>query len=374
MTQNKPAEIGMPIQDIDTPALIIDLDSFEHNLNLMSKSVASLGVAHRPHAKTHKSPVIARKQIAVGAVGQCCQKVSEAEILVSGGVDDVLVSNQVVGQQKLERLAGLARHAKIGVCVDNLENIGAVNAAASKFGSQIDVLVEIDIGAGRCGVVPGAPAVKLAEAIESMSHLKFSGLQAYQGRAQHIRGFSERKVAIEKASEYVLKTIKLLGGAGIDCPRVTGGGTGTYQFEAGTGVWDEIQAGSYCFMDVDYGLNLAEDGNYFDTFQNSLFVLATVMSIPTKERAVLDAGHKASAIDSGLPKVMDLPDVEFVSASDEHGTLTLGRNAPKLSLGQKIRLIPGHCDPTVNLHDWYVGVRNNIVESIWPVAARGAAF
>ena len=140
MTQNKPAEIGMPIQDIDTPALIIDLDSFEHNLNLMSKSVVSLGVSHRPHAKTHKSPVIARKQIAVGAVGQCCQKVSEAEILVAGGVDDVLVSNQVVGQQKLERLAGLARHAKIGVCVDNLENIGAINAAALKFGSQIDWL------------------------------------------------------------------------------------------------------------------------------------------------------------------------------------------------------------------------------------------
>ena len=152
MIQNKPAEVGMSIQDVDTPALIIDLDAFEHNLNLMSKSVADLGIAHRPHAKTHKSPVIARKQIAVGAVGQCCQKVSEAEILVAGGVDDVLISNQVVGSQKLERLAGLACQARIGVCVDNQENVEAVNVAASKFGCKINVLVEIDIGAGRCGV------------------------------------------------------------------------------------------------------------------------------------------------------------------------------------------------------------------------------
>ncbi len=374
MIQNKPAEVGMSIQDVDTPALIIDLDAFEHNLNLMSKSVANLGIAHRPHAKTHKSPVIARKQIAVGAVGQCCQKVSEAEILVAGGVDDVLISNQVVGSQKLERLAGLACQARIGVCVDNQENVEAVNVAASKFGCQINVLVEIDIGAGRCGVAPGMPAVKLAETIEKMSNLKFGGLQAYQGRAQHIRGFSERKIAIEKASKYVLKTIEFLKKAGINCPLVTGGGTGTYQFEAGTGVWDEIQAGSYCFMDADYGLNLTENGDYFNTFRNSLFVLSTIMSAPTKDRAVLDAGHKASAIDSGLPRVVDLPDVEFVGASDEHGTLALGRNAPAVSLGQKIKLIPGHCDPTVNLHDWYVGVRENVVETMWPVAARGATF
>jgi 3-hydroxy-D-aspartate aldolase len=374
MTIRPPAEIGMAADDVDTPALLVDLDAFEHNIALMAKMVASFGVNHRPHAKTHKSPDVARRQIAAGAVGQCCQKVGEAEVLVAGGIEDVLVSNQVVGPRKLDRLAALARQASIGVCVDDAGNIEDINAAAKRFGSTVEVLVEVDIGAGRCGVMPGAPAVVLAKKIDAASNLKFGGLQAYQGRAQHIRGHGERKVAIDKAGALVKETVAKLTAAGLDCRLVTGAGTGTFQFEARSGVWNELQAGSYCFMDADYSLNLSEDGEFFDTFRQSLFVLATVMSHPTRDRAVLDAGLKASSIDAGLPRIADLLDVTYVGASDEHGTLALGVKAPEIKLGDKLRLIPGHCDPTVNLHDWYVGIRGGVVESLWPVAARGAGF
>ena len=374
MTIRPPAEIGMAADDVDTPALLVDLDAFEHNIALMAKMVASFGVNHRPHAKTHKSPDVARRQIAAGAVGQCCQKVGEAEILVAGGIQDVLVSNQVVGARKLDRLAALARQARIGVCVDDAGNIEDINTAAKKFGATVEVLVEIDIGAGRCGVMPGTAAVALAEKIDAASNLNFGGLQAYQGRAQHIRGHGERKVAIDKAGAQVKDTVEKLAAAGLACRLVTGAGTGTFQFEAGSGIWNELQAGSYCFMDADYALNLGETGEFFDTFRQSLYVLATVMSHPTKDRAVLDAGHKAASIDSGLPRIADLADVTYAGASDEHGTLVLGTGAPEIKLGDKLRVIPSHCDPTVNLHDWYVGIRGGVVETLWPVAARGAAF
>ena len=374
MNKYRPAEIGMALEDVDTPALLLDLDNFEFNIQLMADLVKKFKINHRPHAKTHKSPVVAQKQIAAGAVGQCCQKVAEAEILVAGGVNDVLVSNQIVGRRKLDRLAGLARNAKIRVCVDDNDNINQINAAARRFNSSIEVLVEIDIGAGRCGVIPGKTAVDLAQSITKSSNLTFGGLQAYQGRAQHIRGFGERKLAIEKAGNLVQKTINLLSEADLDCRLVTGAGTGTFQFEASSGIWNELQAGSYCFMDADYGLNLDETGEFIDTFRNSLFIWSTIMSHSAKDRAVVDAGHKAASVDSGLPHVADLQDVTYVSASDEHGSLALGADAIGVKIGQKIRLIPGHCDPTVNLHDWYIGIRNGIVESLWSVEARGAAF
>ena len=374
LNRYRPAEIGMALEDVDTPALLLDLDNFEFNIQLMADLVQKFKINHRPHAKTHKSPVVAQKQIAAGAVGQCCQKVAEAEILVAGGVNDILVSNQIVGRRKLDRLAGLARNAKIRVCVDDNDNINQINAAARRFNSSIEVLVEIDIGAGRCGVIPGKTAVDLAQSITKSSNLTFGGLQAYQGRAQHIRGFGERKLAIEKAGILVQKTINLLSEADLDCRLVTGAGTGTFQFEASSGIWNELQAGSYCFMDADYGLNLDETGEFIDTFRNSLFIWSTIMSHSAKDRAVVDAGHKAASVDSGLPHVADLQDVTYVSASDEHGSLALGADAIGVKIGQKIRLIPGHCDPTVNLHDWYIGIRNGIVESIWSVEARGAAF
>jgi len=372
MPLRPPAEIGTPLAEVDTPALIIDLDAFERNLRALPEKIAGHPVALRPHSKTHKSPIIALKQMALGAVGVCCQKVSEAEALVEGGVKDVLIANEVVGAAKLRRLAALARHASIAVCVDDAGNLADVEDAAIDFDARIKVLVEIDVGAGRCGVTPGADAVALAQAIAGSKHLSFDGLQAYQGSAQHIRNHDERRQAIERAAEMARSTKSMIEAAGIACPRVTGAGTGSFLFEAASNVYTELQCGSYVFMDADYNRNLNASGKAAPEFEQSLFVWATVMSRPTPERAIVDAGLKALSVDAGMPVVTDFPEVTFARASDEHGKLEMKRATEGLDVGDKIRLTPGHCDPTVNLYDWYVGVRRNRVECIWPVAARGA--
>ncbi|MGA7328033.1 MAG: DSD1 family PLP-dependent enzyme [Rhodomicrobium sp.] len=374
MPQMPPARIGAAFDEIDTPALLIDLADFERNLDTMADHSRHMGVRLRPHGKTHKSPLVAAKQIARGAVGICCQKVSEAEIFVAAGIADVLISNEVVGAAKLARVASLARHAKIGVCADNAEAVQALAAAADKARTVIEVLVEIDVGAGRCGVVPGRAAVALAEEIARHRSLSFSGLQSYYGTAQHLRSPQERRDAIARASELTAETVYLLGKAGFPCRTVAGAGTGTYPLEAKSGVWNEIQPGSYIFMDADYARN--EPGSDAPAFENALFVLATVMSL-SPDRAILDAGHKALSNDSGFPTVCGRPEVPYGRPSDEHGTLSIGGSPWRPKLGEKVLLIPGHCDPTVNLYDWYVGVRNfgsgdAYVEALWPVAARGA--
>lgn len=358
--------------EVDTPALLIDLDAFEHNIARMAALLSPTGVKLRPHAKTHKSTVIAHLQMARGAAGQCVQKVAEAEILAWGGVPDILVSNEVVGADKLARLAALARIAQVAVCVDDARQVSAIEAAAAAAGVRIRVLVEIDVGAGRCGVRPGLEAVALAQDIARSRHLIFGGLQAYNGNAQHLRTLAERRIAIDCVISACRLTVDGLARAGIDCPAVSGGGTGTFELEAGSGVYTEVQAGSYLFMDVDYGLNLDSDGAPVSTFQNALFVLSTVMSTPRGQVAVLDAGHKAIAVDSGLPRVWQRPGIRYVGASDEHGQLEIAPESNSPVLGEKLRLVPGHCDPTVDRHNWYVGVRGGRVECLWPVSARGA--
>ena len=369
-----PARIGDPISAVDTPALIIDLDAFEFNLRKLPETLIGKPVRIRPHAKTHKSPIIALKQMELGAIGVCCQKVSEAEALVYGGVHDVLVSNEIIGAQKLERLAALAKLATIGVCVDDLQNVRDIAAAASRVNVKLDVYVEIDVGTLRCGVAPGEPAVARAKEISAHKRLRFAGLHAYHGAAQHQRSDTARRASIHAACEHALATRQALQSAGLDCPIVTGAGTGTYLLEATSNVYNEIQPGSYVFMDADYGRNVADDGEPVSPFRQSLFVWATVMSRPTSDRAVVDAGLKALSVDSGMPLVADFRGVEYTRASDEHGVLLIKDSETKIALGDKIRLTPGHCDPTVNMHDWYVGVRNGVVEQLWPVSARGALF
>ena len=367
-----PATIGMPLAEVDTPALLLELDPFERNLRRLHESLAGRKVAVRPHAKSNKCPQIALRQIALGAVGVCCQKVSEAEAMVEGGVGDVLIANEVVGAAKLRRLAALAKQAQIAVCTDNAENVKALDAAAREFGVTLDVLVEINVGANRCGVEPGEPAVRLAQAIVSSAKLRFAGLQAYQGSAQHMRKVEERRAAIEKAVSHVKRTRELLAAAGIACPKVTGAGTGTYVFEAASTVYDELQAGSYIFMDADYARNeWTESG--IPRFEHSLFVWTTVMSRTSPERAIVDAGLKASSVDSGMPRIADGGPAEYVRASDEHG-LIMVNGAPGYAVGDKLKLIPGHCDPTVNLYDDYICIRNGRVEAIWPITARGAVW
>ncbi len=362
-----PAQVGQPVEEVDTPALVLDLDAFQFNLELMGDSVKNRSVRVRPHAKTHKSVDIARAQLAAGAVGVCVQKVSEAEVLVEGGIGDVLVSNEVVGAAKLARLAALSRRAKIGVCVDHPDALRAL----AESGAECDVYVELEVGMGRCGVEPEI-AVQLVTSVKSFPRLRFAGLQAYHGRAQHVRSLAERRAAIAAAAEKVRATKDLLEKQGIRCPTVTGAGSGTYMLEVETGAWDEIQPGSYVFMDVDYGRN--EWAAPLPRFRNALFVLTTVMSRPTADRAIVDAGLKASSVDSGMPEVWQRPGLAYKAASDEHGRIEIAVGAAAPRLGEKLLLVPGHCDPTVNLYDWYVAVRRGRVEALWHVSARGAAL
>jgi len=367
-----PASLGIPLDEVDTPALVVDLDALEGNIARMAKAVEGGAVRLRPHAKSHKCAEIARRQIAAGAVGVCCQKVSEAEALVAGGVADVLVTNEIVGKRKLARLARLAREAKLGVLADDGGNVADLDAAAREEGVRLDVLVEIDVGAHRCGIEPGAPALALARRVAACGNLRFAGLHAYHGSAQHVRDPRERRAAIAAATEKARSTKTLIENAGIACETITGAGTGTFMHEGASRVYNEIQPGSYVFMDADYNRNLWEDG--WPRFEQSLFVLATVMSAPSPGHAVLDAGLKASSVDSGLPQVHQRPGVEYARASDEHGVLKIAAAAKVPKLGEKLLLVPGHCDPTVNLYDWFVCVRKGKVEALWPVTARGAVW
>ena len=367
-----PAQVDDLLAEVDTPALVIDLDLFEGNLAAMAEAVRGHGVRLRPHAKSHKCPEIAKRQIAHGAIGICCQKVGEAEAFVAAGISDVLVTNEIVGAHKLARLAALARSAAIGVLVDDPGNVAELAAAVAHARSTVEVLVEIDVGAHRCGVAPHAPALALARAVVSHAGagLSFGGLHAYQGAAQHLRRPAERRAAIARAIESARDTKALIESAGIACPTVTGAGTGTFLLECDGGVYTELQPGSYVFMDADYGRN--ELNAVEPVFAQSLYLWTTVMSAAAADRAIVDAGLQAFSVDSGLPLVADRPELECTKASDEHGVLQVPIGAETLRVGDKIRLVPGHCDPTVNLHDWLVGVRDGRVECVWTVSARGA--
>lgn len=377
--QRPPATAGDPFVRIDTPALVLDLDAYERNLDRMAAFARRAGVRVRPHAKTHKSPDIGLAQVARGAVGLCCQKVSEAEILAAGGITDILVSNEVAGASKIARLAALARHVRLSVCCDDLDNAAELQTAAAEAGSRIYVLVEIDVGGKRCGIAPGAAAAALARRIAGSANLAFDGLQAYQGSAQHLRTDTERRAAIGQAIAAVETTLAELGRLGLSARTIGGAGTGTFEIESASGIYNELQPGSYIFMDADYARNSGAGGGPFDTFEHALFVLSTVMSAPVPERRVLDAGHKSIPIDSGMPTPWQLPGAFYHRPSDEHGVLDVTECATPPNRGERVLLVPGHCDPTVNLHDWYVGVRGlgtpqARVETVFPVAARGAVF
>ncbi|HXZ44818.1 MAG TPA: alanine racemase, partial [archaeon] len=226
MTTRPPAEVGMPLAAVDTPALLLDLDAFERNIARLAKAAADARIRLRPHAKTHKSPVIARRQMASGAVGVCCQKVGEAEAMVYGGVPDVLISNEIVGTPKIHRLVALAKQARVAVCADDAGNVASLNQAAAAFGVRLSVLVEVNVGSNRCGVEPGEPTVALAKGIAASPALRFGGLQAYYGAAQHLREYRKRKEAVEAAGEKIRGTVDLLLRHGLACEIVSGAGTG----------------------------------------------------------------------------------------------------------------------------------------------------
>ncbi|MDZ4140344.1 MAG: DSD1 family PLP-dependent enzyme [Erythrobacter sp.] len=371
-----PALPGMDEADIQTPCLVLDLDALERNIRKMGDFARAHGMRHRIHGKMHKSVDVALLQERLGgSCGVCCQKVSEAEVFVRGGIKDVLVSNQVCDPAKIDRLARLPKlGARTICCVDDLANVAELSAAVTRHGTQIECLVEIDCGAGRCGVTTTPEVVAIARAINAAGGLKFAGIQAYQGAMQHMDSYADREAKIALAVAQVKDAVDGLKAVGLECDIVGGGGTGSYYFEATSGVYNELQCGSYAFMDADYGRILDKNGKRIDQgeWENALFILTSVMSHAKADKAIVDAGLKAQSVDSGLPVVFGRGDVKYVKCSDEHGVIEDPQGV--LKINEKLRLVPGHCDPTCNVHDWYVGVRGGKVEVLWPVSARGKAY
>jgi 3-hydroxy-D-aspartate aldolase len=371
-----PALPGMAEADIQTPCLILDLDALERNIVKMGDYARAHGMRHRVHGKMHKSVDVAKLQERLGgSVGVCCQKVSEAEVFARGGIKDVLVSNQVRDPMKIDRLARIPKlGARAICCVDMADNVADLSAAAVRHGTTIECLVEIDCGAGRCGVKTTPEVVALAQAIAAAPGLRFAGIQAYQGAMQHMDSYADRKAKIDLAVAQVKDAVDALKALGLECDIVGGGGTGSYYFESTSGVYNELQCGSYAFMDADYGRILDKDGRRIDQgeWENALFILTSVMSHAKPDRAIVDAGLKAQSVDSGLPVIYGRTDVKYIKCSDEHGVVEDPQGV--LKVNDKLKLVPGHCDPTCNVHDWYVGVRNGVVECVWPVSARGKAY
>jgi D-serine deaminase-like pyridoxal phosphate-dependent protein len=360
---------GDSVQAIDTPALVIDLDAMQRNLERMAAFARERGLRLRPHAKMHKCAAIAKLQLQAGAVGVCVQKVEEAQALAAQGIDDIFVSNEVIAPHKLVRLAELARRVRIGIAVDSELGVQRLAQALRGAGATADCFIEVDVGQGRCGVAPAAAGALAQHVVQA--GLPLAGLQAYHGTAQHLRTPAQRGAAIEQAVARVREARESVLAAGLTCGLVTGAGTGSFEFEAASGVYGELQVGSYLFMDRDYADN--QPSSSAPRFEHALFVKSQVMS-RTASHAVIDAGHKAYAVDSGPPRVWGR-DLEFAGCSDEHGVLR-ERGDALPELGATVWLVPGHCDPTVNLHERYIAVRGGLehgrVEALWRIDARGA--
>ncbi|MCC0066877.1 MAG: DSD1 family PLP-dependent enzyme [Rhodovulum sp.] len=372
-----PAVPGMDEKDIQTPCLILDLDALERNIKKMGDYAKAHGMRHRAHGKMHKSVDVLQLQMDLGgAIGVCCQKVSEAEVFARAGIKDILVSNEVRDPAKIDRLARLPgiSGGRVIVCVDDVANIADLSAAAQKHGATLDVFVEIDCGAGRCGVTTTPAVVEIAKAADAAPGLRFLGIQAYQGAMQHMDSFEDRKAKLDAAIAQVSDAVEALKKEGLEPELVSGGGTGSYYFESNSGVFNELQCGSYAFMDADYGRIHDENGKRIDQgeWENALFILTSVMSHAKADKAICDAGLKVQTLDSGLPFIFGRDDVKYIKCSDEHGVIEDPKGV--LKVNEKLRLVTGHCDPTCNVHDWYVGVRNGKVETVWPVSARGRAY
>lgn len=351
---------------IDTPALLIDQDAMESNIALMAGYFEKFPAGLRPHFKTHKSPILAHKQLDAGAIGITCAKLTEAEVLVHAGIKDILIANQIVGPSKTMRLACLARHANLLVAVDNEKNIRELSSAAEGAGSMLRVLVEVNVGHERCGVEPGEAVVRLAQLVERLPGLRFAGVLGYEGHAVFIPEREERQKAVDRAMARLILAVEHLREAGIAVEIVSAGGTGTYDMVSRIPGLTEVVAGSYILMDTKYrdiGL----------PFRCALTLLATVISVPAPKRAVIDAGKKVITTENGLPEVLSPRGVKLISLHEEHGILEVGPDSTGVQIGDKVELVPSHVCTTVNLHDWFYAIRGHRVEAIWPITARGKA-
>jgi len=354
--------IGARIEDLDTPSLLLDLDAVERNLDAMARLFAESPVRIRPHTKTHKVPNLALMQLARGAIGVCCAKLGEAEVMAAGGVSELLVTTEIVGPAKIRRLLGIAQQTGVITVVDDASAAEQVSNAASAAGLRLRCLVDVNVGQNRTGVEPGEPALDLASRVARMPGLELVGLQGYEGHLQHIVDAEERRQANARAMSLLSGTADLLLGSGLRVDVVSTAGTGTGLFAAQWPRVTEIQPGSYVVMDSDYGRVQGLP------FENALTLLTSVVS-KRKNDAIVDAGIKALSTDAGPAKPLGL-DATYLPQGDEHGKLSFGNGNP-LALGDKVELIPSHCDTTINLHDAYYVTRDRRVVAVWPIAARG---
>ena len=358
--------------DLPTPALILDLDAFEFNVNKMTAHMREHKKALRPHAKTHKCPDIALALIKAGAVGACAAKISEAEALAAGGVSGLLLTSAMVGKQRIERAVRLAQKRPETIfSVDDSKNVQDLNDAAAAAKIKMNLATDLYIS-GRTGIRPGEPALALAQQISSLPHVKLAGIQSYAGNASHVNGFEARKKFSTEVMAQAVETRRLFQSKGIQCPLLTGGSTGTYNIDSQIDGITEIQPGSFMFMDVDYNRIGGQDGPVYRDFKNSLTVLTTVISKPTDEVAIVDGGFKSFATDRQFgPQLKDVENVPYSFSGDEHGKLALAKSPRAINLGDRLELIVPHCDPTVNLYDHMYCVRADAVEAIWRITARG---
>jgi D-serine deaminase-like pyridoxal phosphate-dependent protein len=359
--------------EIPTPALLLDLDRFERNIDRMAAHVTRAGKKLRPHAKTHRCPEIARRQIALGALGVACAKLGEAEVMVEAGIRGVLITTEIVTPDKIRRLTRLLEQAPDTLLViDDPENANALSRAATSRGLVVNALVDVEVGGRRTGIQPGEPALGLARTIAGLPGLRLRGLQGYAGQCAHVIGWSARRDASRAAMAPLMETRRLLEADGLPVEIVAGGSTGTHDIDVELEGLTELQAGSYCVMDIDYRRVGGRSGDAMTEFETALTVVATVVSVPEKNRAMVDAGLKSFSTDKPFPpEAVERPGVEYAFAGDEHGRLALHDPDRPLKLGERIEFFPPHCDPTINLYDRIHAVRGTTLEAVWPVAARG---
>jgi D-serine deaminase-like pyridoxal phosphate-dependent protein len=363
----------MTRDEIPTPALLLDLDRFERNIARMAEHVRTAGKALRPHAKTHRCPEIARRQVAAGALGVACAKLGEAEVMARAGIRGLLVTTEVVAPSAVRRLMRLVAEAPdTMVVVDHPDNVDTLAHAAAEDRVVLNVLVDIDVGGRRTGAQPGDAALSLGRRVVSKPSLHLRGLQGYAGHCAHVIGWEERRRASHAAMAPLMETRRQFEAAGLPVDVVAGGSTGTHDIDVELPGLTELQSGSYCVMDVDYRRIGGRRGEALTEFEMALTVLATVVSVPTPERAMVDAGLKAFSTDKPFPpEPVERPGVEYGFAGDEHGRLTVVDPHRPVRLGERIEFFPPHCDPTFNLYDRVWCMRAGKVEAVWDIAARG---
>ncbi len=367
-----PLDTPIPVEEVPTPALLIDVATMELNLAKMAAHAEEQGISLRPHTKTHKCPLLAKRQMEMGAVGVCCAKVGEAEVMVEAGIEEVLITSPVVTDDKIGRVVALSnKSSEVALVVDNRPAAERLNEAAAAQGATQRVLVDLDVGTRRTGIATGEPALELARKIDALPNLDLRGLQAYAGHLMHVHGHAERQARSLEALEAAVETRRLIEADGIAVSVLSGGGTGTWDIDSEVDGMTDLQVGSYLFMDEQYRRIGSRHGAVFDDFETSLFVVVTAISQPVPEMITTDGGYKAFASDADRPQLADLAGVVYGWGGDEHGMLRIADAPRPPQLGDRLWCVTPHCDPTVNLYDVYYPVRDGRVEELWPISARG---